>query len=191
MDEHLAVNLAAEQLRDEGIVARSGDPGVVDEDDPWCTGEIELLERKSLQKELMDRVTRSNDTDYPRSTSLRRRSLERSGSLTSGRFSRPRSSHSQRGTEDAAFATLECDSQRMHDAFTIPSQPLDTSLAVDSSLAAVTLGMSAQSKYHQVFELVLFFSSWLVVENRLILLSRLFDLSEKKRRNDQAFAGLY
>lgn len=170
-DEHLAVNLATEQLRDEGIVARSGDPGVVDEDDPWCTGEIELLERKSLQKELMDLITRTNDTDYPRSTSLRRMSLERNGSLTSGRFSRPRSSHSRRHTEDTAFATLECDSQRMHDAFTSPSQPLDASLVVDSSLAAVTLGMSAQSKYHQVFPLVLFFRSWLVVENRLILFS--------------------
>jgi hypothetical protein len=97
-DEHLAVNLATEQLRDEGIVARSGDPGVVDEDDPWCTGEIELLERKSLQKELMDLITRTNDTDYPRSTSLRRMSLERNGSLTSGRFSTPRSSHSRRHT---------------------------------------------------------------------------------------------
>ena len=32
MDEHIAVNLSAEQLRDEGIVARSGDPGMVDED---------------------------------------------------------------------------------------------------------------------------------------------------------------
>ena len=52
MDEHVAVNLSAEQLRDEGIVARSGDPGMVDEDDPWFTGEIEQLERKSLQKEL-------------------------------------------------------------------------------------------------------------------------------------------
>ena len=150
MDEHLAVNLSAEQLRDEGIVARSGDPGMVDEDDPWCTGEIEQLERKSLQKELMDRVTRSNDADYPRSTSFRRMPLERSGSITSGRFSRPRSSHSQRSIEDALFVALEYDSQRIHDASTIPSKPLDASLVVDSSLEGLTLAISAQPKYHQV-----------------------------------------
>ena len=150
MDEHVAVNLSAEQLRDEGIVARSGDPGMVDEDDPWFTGEIEQLERKSLQKELMERVSRSSDSDFLRSTSLRRMSLERSGSMTSGRFSRPRSSHSHRGTEDTVLAPLEYDMQRMHDASAIHSQPLDASLVLHPSLQGAAAVMSAQPKYHQV-----------------------------------------
>ena len=150
MDEHIAVNLSAEQLRDEGIVARSGDPGMVDEDDPWFTGEIEQLERKSLQKELMERVSRSSESDFVRSTSLKRMSLERSGSMTSGRFSRPRSSHSHRGTEDTVLAPLEYDMQRMHDASTMPSQPLDASLVRHPSLEGSTSVISAQPKYHQV-----------------------------------------
>ena len=77
-------------------------------------------------------------------------SLERSGSMTSGRFSRPRSSHSHRGTEDTVLAPLEYDMQRMHDASTMPSQPLDASLVLHPSREGSTSVISAQPKYHQV-----------------------------------------
>lgn len=95
IDEHMAGNSSAEQAMDEEIVARSGDPGMLDSyqvSDPWSTGEIEYLERKWLQQELRDRTGR--DTGSFRSSPGRVASLERMGSVTSSRFSQARSSRS-------------------------------------------------------------------------------------------------